>query len=287
MNLSKKTYVLGSAFVLSLVACGGFVYTSVGGSVTGLGNNSVLVLQNDGGFKQTLSKDGNFSFQVASNASYNISILTQPNPVNCSIVNGSGKMSGEAPVNNVKVTCVPNVPVGVKLTGLDKDKSITLALNDVPQNPLISSGDFTLAPSYAVSGKTFTVSVSTQPLAQVCSVSNGVAVADLTKPELAKLAKVDCVPGVSIGGTVTGLAYNPYDPIRTSLVISNNGNDARTLTFDGAFLFANSALDGAAYNLTVVTNPVGKKCTIANGTGIAKLTTPADANKAVITCVNG
>jgi hypothetical protein len=86
---------------------------------------------------------------------------------------------------------------------------------------------------------------------------------------------------------VTGLAFNPYDPIRTALVISNNGNDARTLQVDGAFLFANSALDGAAYNLTVVTNPLGKKCTIANGSGVAKIAAAAEAIKAVITCVNG
>jgi hypothetical protein len=287
MNLSKTTWVVGSALLLGLTACGGFVYTTVGGNVTGLVENSKLVLQNEGGFRAELTKDGSFSFQAASNANYEITVFSQPTQVNCTVVNGKGKMTGEASVNNIQVTCVPNVQVGGTLAGLATGKTITLALNDTAQTPLTANGAFTLAPSYAINGKIFTVSVSSQPLAQVCSVVNGDGVADSTKPQLAKLAQVNCVAGVSIGGTVTGLAYNPYDPIATSLVVSNNGNDARTLKADGVFLFDNSALDGAAYNLTVVSNPSGKKCTIANGSGIAKIATSADAVKAVVTCVNG
>jgi hypothetical protein len=50
---------------------------------------------NEQNFIRTLTADGSFSFNVASNANYSIVVSSQPNLVNCTVANGTGKMTGE------------------------------------------------------------------------------------------------------------------------------------------------------------------------------------------------
>src|SRR5690606_10533541 len=46
-----------------------------------------------------------------------------------------------------------------------------------------------------------------------------------------------------------------------------NGGSALLLEQNGAFGFAEALPDGAAYTVSVVTDPVGQNCTVTNGTG--------------------
>lgn len=66
----------------------------------------------------------------------------------------------------------------------------------------------------------------------------------------------------SVGGTVVGLTG-------TGLVLALNGAGNLTINANGAFTFANPLNDGAAYTVTVVTQPSGPSqvCTISGGTG--------------------
>jgi N-acetylneuraminic acid mutarotase len=103
--------VVGLATVLS--GCGGSSaqYTtadvpltySIGGSIAGL--SGTLVLQNNGGDTLTLSSDGPFAFDVTlqPNASYDVTVATQPANQVCSVSNGKGTAS--ASVTNVSVAC--------------------------------------------------------------------------------------------------------------------------------------------------------------------------------------
>ncbi len=52
-------------------------------------------------------------------------------------------------------------------------------------------------------------------------------------------------------------------------MLQNNGTDDLTLTADGAFTFATDLADGAAYDVTVLTQPGGQSCGINNGSGTA------------------
>lgn len=52
-----------------------------------------------------------------------------------------------------------------------------------------------------------------------------------------------------------------------TLVLRNNGSDARTLTADGSFSFATALNSGAAYAVTVGTQPTGRTCGVTNGAG--------------------
>jgi hypothetical protein len=82
-------------------------------------------------------------------------------------------------------------------------------------------------------------------------------------------------PTYTIGGTVTGLTG-------TGLTL-RNGGDILTITGNGAFTFATALASGAAYAVTVGTQPASpiQSCTVANGSG----TTPAVAvTNVTVTC---
>ena len=282
--------------MLALVACGGFVYTTVGGNVKGLTTDglSTLYMGNEANFTSKLIADGSFSFKVASNGSYNIRVAQQPNPVNCTVVNGVGKMTSDTPVTNISVTCVPNVHIKGVLHNLVVGTTIGLSRNSntavefsktqaaepavqVPPLPAVDNS-FTL-PLYVVSGQTYDVSVTSQPVAQVCSVVNGKGTADNTNLASATNVAVYCVPGVPVSVTLAGLKTGLF------ISLSNNGNDPLNMFASGVLSFNKNLLNGGAYAVTIVTQPVGQTCTVTNGSGTAVLSTPITAINVAINCI--
>ena len=63
----------------------------------------------------------------------------------------------------------------------------------------------------------------------------------------------------SVGGTVSGLSG--------TVVLQDNGGDDLSVSANGSFTFATPVAGGAAYSVTVKTNPAGQSCTVSNGTG--------------------
>ena len=68
---------------------------------------------------------------------------------------------------------------------------------------------------------------------------------------------------VTVSGTISGLGSGK------SLVLLNNGSDDLTVLANGAFAFATPLTPGAAYAVTVKTQPAGQVCTVTNGSGTA------------------
>lgn len=68
-------------------------------------------------------------------------------------------------------------------------------------------------------------------------------------------------PARTIGGVVSGL--------QGSLVLRNNGGDDLTVGASGAFTFVTAVASGAAYAVTVHTQPDGQTCTVSDGAGNA------------------
>jgi uncharacterized delta-60 repeat protein len=66
-------------------------------------------------------------------------------------------------------------------------------------------------------------------------------------------------PTYTAGGAVTGLSG--------TLVVQNNGADDLTLTANGALTFSTALASGAAYAVTVRTQPAGQTCMVSNGSG--------------------
>ncbi len=63
----------------------------------------------------------------------------------------------------------------------------------------------------------------------------------------------------SIGGSLSGVSG--------TVVLQDNGADNLTVTANGTFTFATLLAPGAAYNVSVATNPTGQTCTVTNGIG--------------------
>jgi hypothetical protein len=72
--------------------------------------------------------------------------------------------------------------------------------------------------------------------------------------------RITVVGRYTIGGTVSGLSGG-------GLVLSNNGDDNLTVNADGPFTFETLLGAGAAYAVTVATQPAGQTCSVALGSG--------------------
>ena len=302
MNKSKIAGILGGVAIV-LAGCGGFVYTTVGGNVTGLGANNVntIVLKNEGNYTQTLTADGPFSFTEASNASYAITVAQQPNYVNCTIANGTGTMNSSTGVANVAVTCVPNVPVGGTLSGLadgstlylidnitNKAANININADNNAAGALSKNGAFTL-PTWVVSGYNYNVAVALPPPGQYCTVVNGTGIAQNANNTIVNGVTigvtnigVNCVAAVPVTMTVNGLTAG------NSVTLTNTSTarvDPLTVTTIGTYNFSWSLLTGMPYSVAVTTQPTGQNCTVTNGTGTANLGNPAASANVLVNCV--
>jgi hypothetical protein len=65
----------------------------------------------------------------------------------------------------------------------------------------------------------------------------------------------------TISGSISGLVGK--------VVLQNNGTDTLTLTSNGSFAFATPVPAGQAYSVTILTQPTGPDCTVAQGAGTA------------------
>lgn len=271
---------IAAGVAIILAGCGGYVYTTVGGTVTGLGSGDTLVLRNDTNYRQTLTADGPFSFNVASNGSYVISVLTQPNTTNCTVVNGSGTMTGEAAVSNIVVTCVPNVQIGGTLSGLNAGSSMTLYNNGTSTAAVTANGSF-LFPTYVVNGNPYAITVGVPPPSQYCTVANGTGIANIANTAAALTSTVNCVPAVPVKFTVNGLTAGQ------TLTVANTVNgyaDNYSVTAAGSYTFNWSWLSGSTFNATVVTQPTGQTCTVTGGSGVIDANNPAASANIVVNC---
>ncbi|MDB5910020.1 MAG: putative 6-phosphogluconolactonase domain protein [Massilia sp.] len=134
----------------------------------------------------------------------------------------------------------------------------------------------------------YAVTVDTQPDSAVCTVTAGTGI---TSTLSISSVIVSCVTdSYDIGGQVSGLNG------ATGLVL-NNGQDRQEIKADGHFTMTLFATDGTTYasgrvpvgspyGVTVLTQPQGKTCTVANGVNImtsAAKTIPVD--NIAVTCV--
>lgn len=171
-------------------------------------------------------------------------------------------------VSSIPVPSVTHT-VGGTVSGLT-GTGLVLQNNGTNFTPVAADGSFTFSSSLG-EGAPYNVSVLTQPDGQTCTVSNnsGTANADISN------VTVNCVTTYSIGGAVSAL-------VGTGLVLQNNGADDLAFSANGAFSFATQLAAGAAYNVTVLTQPSGSSCTVQNGTGTANAT----VTTVVVDCVS-
>lgn len=133
ISFARRVFTLGLVGALSLpfVACkksssssaaASSPTYSVGGTITGL--VGTVVLQNMGGDDLSVSASGTFTFskKLAANASYAVTVVTDPTGQDCVVTDPTGTV-GSADVNTVSIACSFEVVAGC-------DSGLTLASND-------------------------------------------------------------------------------------------------------------------------------------------------------------
>ena len=229
---------------------------TVGGAVSGL--SGTVVLQDNGGDNLSVTANGSFTFATAlvSGAAYSVTVKTNPSGQTCTVSSGSGTV-GSANVTSVAVSCTSaaSFTVGGAVSGLSG--TVVLQDNGGDNLSVTANGSFTFATAL-VSGASYSVTVKTNPSGQTCTVSSGsgtVGSANVTN------VAVSCANAASftVGGAVSGLSG--------TVVLQDNGGDNLSVTANGTFTFATALAGGAAYNVTVLTNPSGQTCTVSSGSG--------------------
>lgn len=148
---------------------------TVGGSISGLTSEG-LILVNGTDTATPNANDTSFTFPtaVAAGTSYAVTVQLQPDAVNCTVSGGSGVV-GSANVTDVEVTCASAAfTVGGTISGLTGN-GLVLADGTDTTSPAPGAITFTF-PTKLASAASFSVTVTTQPAAQTCTVSNGTGV---------------------------------------------------------------------------------------------------------------
>ena len=236
---------------------------TIGGTAVGI-VGSGLVLQNSNGDNLSVTANGAFTFAMAlmPGSPFSVSVLSPPiSPYqDCVIANGTGT-AGSADITNVAVSCKTNPNPAYKIGGTISGVSGTIVLQDNGRDsrPLSADGTFQFTipiPSGSVYDVT-ALSASGQQ-SQTCQFTNAsgiVASSDVTN------VTVVCTANVLLPVTVSGLAGS-------GLVLQDNGGDNLLVANNGTATFASPLARGAAYSVTVLTQPTGYACSVANGTGV-------------------
>jgi hypothetical protein len=158
----------------SLAACGGATTVGLGGTVSGLTTDG-LVLANNGITVAIPANAASYEFPrgIDSQSAWKIVVQNQPQRFTCTVANATGTASGIA-ITQANVTCTQNTfQLGGTLTGLNGNLTLTNGSDSVTLTAGATAFTF---PHRVPDGATYGVAVLAQPSGQNCTVSNGTAV---------------------------------------------------------------------------------------------------------------
>jgi len=102
----------------------------------------------------------------------------------------------------------------------------------------------------------------------LCGQGNGPASRSAVHPGAALVAT-----SYTVGGTLSGISG--------TVVLQDNGGDDLSLSADGPFTFGTPLADGSTYAGSVLAQPQGQTCTVANGNGTIS---SANVTDVTVTC---
>lgn len=244
---------------------------SLGGGVTGL-TSAGLVLSTG---TQTLAVPANassFSFtnSFGPGTAYTVSVQTQPAGLTCTVSSGTGVIVASN-VTSVSVACSTTAyTLGGSLSGLTS-AGLVLATGSQTLSVPANASSFTFT-SPVTAGASYVVSVQTQPAGRTCSVGN--ASGSIANAAVNNVSVTCSAIAYTLGGNIVGLGSS-------GLVLSSGAQSLNVTSGATSFVFASPFSTGAAYAVTVQTQPVGRTCTVSNGSGTI---TTAAVNNVQVTC---
>jgi uncharacterized repeat protein (TIGR03803 family) len=246
---------------------------SLGGTISGLGNNAGLTLTNGGDTLAVAAGSTSFTMQtpVAFGSPYTVSVQTAPAGLTCTASNASATMPASN-VASVVISCSDqSYTVGGTISGLASSGMVlvngsdTLAVNS-------GASSFTMPTDVAYTSA-YAVTLQTQPTGLTCSVSNGTGT--MGSAAVNNIAVTCSANTYTVGGTISGLTAS-------GLVLLDNGGDATNLSANATQFTMNTGVAyGSAYAITVQTPPTGLVCSVSNGTGTVGA---ADVTSVSIAC---
>jgi hypothetical protein len=259
-SIENATGTVGSADIENVTVNCTTSRFSLGGSVSGLAGAGLVIA--NGAEQLAVSANGRFDFptSLSSGAPYDVTIVTQPSSPTqtCAVSNGAGVVAGNN-ISNIAIACTTTeFTVGGTVSGLS-GSGLTLENNGADSIQIASNGPFTFPASLAA-GSTYSVTVAGQPQnpSQTCAVTAGVGTVSGNVTNV----DIQCTTMTfTVGGSVTGLTGG------VGSLILQNGADSITLTVDGAFTFGSAIVSSGTYDVTVVSDPINRDCTVTNGQG--------------------
>ena len=269
-----KSFLLAAiivTLVCSLPSAAATTY-SIGGTVSGLTSGTVK-LEDNGGNALSITANGTFTFttKLATGKTYDVTVSSQPSGQTCTPSANTGTV-GTQNVTTVVVTCAATqmYSIGGTISGLTG--TVKLENNGGNVLSVTANGTFTFTTKLA-SGKTYDVTVSTQPSGQTCTPTDKTGTVG---SENVTTVIVTCVtnPTYSIGGTISGLIGTVH--------LEDNGGNALTVTANGTFTFTTKLATGKTYDVTVSSQPASAICTPSDNTGTVG---SENVTTVVVTCV--
>ncbi len=241
---------------------------TIGGSISGL-VSSGLVLRNNGGDNLSLASGAStftFATALAPNASYAVTVLTQPSNYICTPASASGTTSSTS-ITNIVVSCVSTASINCNVTGTGIASSTTVPYNTVTKGCNASGyhGTGTLSATCTSNGQNLTATGCVDDNAITCNINNVTGLSSATTHYNTSNASVSCnAAGYSGSVTVPACTTNG-----ATLTVSSGSCTAITCPVTGT---------GIASNSTVAYNATSMSCNASGYTGTGTLSA---------TCTNG
>lgn len=240
---------------------------SLGGSVSGLGTATGLVLGTGG---QTVTVPANatsfaFATAVPQGSGYEVAVQAQPAGITCSVSNGSGTI-GSGPVQSVQVVCSVNTfTLGGTVSGLTAP-GLVLAAGGQAYSIAAGAISFVFPAPFAV-GSNPAISLQSQPAGQTCLLNSGTS-----GPVVAGAVNSIVVTCLSASFTVSATVNGYGISSQSGLVLEMESQTRQVFpsllpTGSQLVTFPSPVTSGSAYAVTVRTQPPGQTCSVANGSG--------------------